>query len=198
MNDKYRWYCQDDEKQVDIKLGKRSNNGKQIVFMDGTINKNVSKENLLIQPKVSKNDNNNYNKIIKCIHILKENAIITLQKHMICNTISKDEWDTMLKHDGYTISQNVVKKTRDSGWITVFLSKIVERGKHEWKFKIETYASYNNVMFGIWDNCNDPKQGFNQYLNQTENRAYGFYSWSTNSYLRPYETTGNGNKYGVS
>eukprot|EP01084_Bolivina_argentea_P076933 139463_1 len=100
----------------------------------------------------------------------------------------------MLKHDGYTISQNVVKKTSDDyGWGTVFLSKIVERGKHEWKFKIETYASYNSVMFGIWDNSNDPKQGFNQCLNETANRAYGFESYG---HLRPYES-GNGKTYGV-
>eukprot|EP01084_Bolivina_argentea_P273500 465899_1 len=102
----------------------------------------------------------------------------------------------MLKHNGYTISQNVVTQNVNDQWITVFLSKIVKRGKHEWKFKIETYASDNNVMFGIWDNSNDPKQGFNQYLNYASDRAYGFYSWSSYSRLQVYES-GSGKTYGV-
>eukprot|EP01084_Bolivina_argentea_P273499 465897_1 len=102
----------------------------------------------------------------------------------------------MLKHNGYTISQNVVTQNVNDQWITVFLSKIVKRGKHEWKFKIETYIRDNSVMFGIWDNSNDTKQGFTQYLNEKANRAYGFYSYNNSSELRLYKG-GSGKTYGV-
>eukprot|EP01084_Bolivina_argentea_P188925 325065_1 len=104
----------------------------------------------------------------------------------------------MLKHDGYTISQDVVTKTSDTGnWRTVFLSKIVKRGRHEWKFKIETSVGNNNVMFGILDNSNDPKEMFNTYLNGKKNRAYGIYSYGTFCVLGRYEHTSSATSYGV-
>ena len=77
--------------------------------------------------------------------------------------IIQDRFDSSLHGDCLLITHDTVTTdyTRSS---TAFLSNIVNKGIHHWKFEITKCEMYANIYIGVWENKYDSKKVLNSYI----------------------------------
>ena len=106
---------------------------------------------------------------------------ITTYINQICSIYyfcQYDSWNVELKSYKFTINGNTASHTGYYGYYgyaTVFLSNIVEKGEHHWKFKVKKYSQDSNLIFGIWNIKHDPLSIINdKWIGNTPNSSYAF------------------------
>eukprot|EP01083_Nonionella_stella_P166912 559536_1 len=91
---------------------------------------------------------------------------------------NEDKWCKTYLHKEFKINNNIIQKTQTITRCTAFLSNVVDKGKHGWKFKF-IGDSASPLCVGIWcDNMNVNDHHLSNYLGKFANSAYVFDLWA--------------------
>ena len=92
-----------------------------------------------------------------------------------------EQWDADCIHEDYEINENILIKKKSS-MTTAFLSNIMDKGKHHWRFQIET-PDGEAIDIGIFKEECDSKRCIDSYPGKQANEAYMF---STSGHVNTY------------
>ena len=83
---------------------------------------------------------------------------------------SKDRFHPELHGSNIIATDTIITKTK-RGASSAFLSNIVTKGKHHWRFKIHRTLD-QTLTIGIWNNKYNLQQVFNKYLRAVQDALY--------------------------